>query len=260
MYKKRQLYNESFGDGMPLVLLHGWGWHSGVWEPILSQLGSQFRVTVIDLPGFGRSPPLDHYTPDNIADLLLNAHPNPANWLGWSLGGLLVTWLAIHHPMQVERLVSVTSSPCFLHSEGWPGTRLTALEKFSRSLTEKYEQTANDFLTLQLMGSPHAREIIRYLRAHVLSHFPPSTEGLRGGLKLLQTMDLRNELPTIPCKSLHIFGSLDALAPASVITPLKKLLPEGEYATISRASHLPFLSHTDEFLRLIINFILGEHI
>ncbi len=45
-----------------LVLLHGWGLHSVVWDPVVPALLQHFQVTVIDLPGMGRSPlPKGHY-------------------------------------------------------------------------------------------------------------------------------------------------------------------------------------------------------
>src|SRR3990167_1523074 len=49
------LFAETMGDGPELVLLHGWGLHSGIFEPIRAELTRQFRVTFIDLPGFGQS-------------------------------------------------------------------------------------------------------------------------------------------------------------------------------------------------------------
>lgn len=44
-----------FGDGPPLVLIHGWPWSSQSWHRVLPALARRFRVHLYDLPGYGRS-------------------------------------------------------------------------------------------------------------------------------------------------------------------------------------------------------------
>ncbi len=47
------LHVEVTGSGAPLVLLHGWGMHGGVWTDVAAQLAQDFRVHSVDLPGHG---------------------------------------------------------------------------------------------------------------------------------------------------------------------------------------------------------------
>jgi len=49
------LHVESSGDGKPLVMLHGWGMHGGIWGEVVQQLAQGFRVHCVDLPGHGYS-------------------------------------------------------------------------------------------------------------------------------------------------------------------------------------------------------------
>ncbi len=49
------LHVESLGDGPPLVLLHGWAMHSGIWGPLVPRLAKRNRVHAVDLPGHGHS-------------------------------------------------------------------------------------------------------------------------------------------------------------------------------------------------------------
>ena len=44
---------------VPVVLIHGWGNDSRVWEPLLPCLAPGVDVIVVDLPGFGDSTPVD---------------------------------------------------------------------------------------------------------------------------------------------------------------------------------------------------------
>ena len=48
----------SYGAGRPLFFIHGWN-HSGeIWESVVDQIGSQYRCVLVDIPGFGASPPM----------------------------------------------------------------------------------------------------------------------------------------------------------------------------------------------------------
>ena len=72
-----------------LILVHGWGMHSGVWDAIMPGLLQQFQVTVVDLPGLGRSPiPGGEYDLDYLTHHVLQIAPRNAVWVGWSLGGM----------------------------------------------------------------------------------------------------------------------------------------------------------------------------
>ena len=49
------LHVEVAGDGPPLVLLHGWAMHGGVFAPLVERLAPRFTLHLVDLPGHGHS-------------------------------------------------------------------------------------------------------------------------------------------------------------------------------------------------------------
>ena len=49
------LHVEVAGDGPPLVLLHGWAMHGGVFGALVDALRDRWTLHVVDLPGHGRS-------------------------------------------------------------------------------------------------------------------------------------------------------------------------------------------------------------
>ena len=64
------------GAGPPLVLLHPLGGDRRVWDPVLEPLSAERTVVVVDLPGFGESPPLTETpTPAALARALLPGRP-----------------------------------------------------------------------------------------------------------------------------------------------------------------------------------------
>src|SRR5678815_530163 len=84
------LHVESTGSGPPLVVLHGWAMHSGLWMPALPKLASRFRVHLVDLPGHGHSPPIAPTTLAGIARAVaerLGSLPGGPTVPGWSRGG-----------------------------------------------------------------------------------------------------------------------------------------------------------------------------
>jgi len=49
------LYSSTTGTGPDLVLLHGWGFNSELFNDLIDRYKNQYRITMIDLPGHGRS-------------------------------------------------------------------------------------------------------------------------------------------------------------------------------------------------------------
>ena len=108
---------EEAGDGEPLLLLHGFTGRAANWRPLLPRLAERWRVIAIDLPGHGDSDaPADaarYEMPRVAADLveLLTRRAAPAHWLGYSMGGRLALYVAVHHPGLVRSLVLESTSP-----------------------------------------------------------------------------------------------------------------------------------------------------
>ena len=93
------LHSETFGDGRPLVLVHGLGSSWITWAPVLATLARTRRIVAIDLPGHGESAPLGgEVTVDTIADaierFLRRNGLETADLVGSSLGARLVLELA----------------------------------------------------------------------------------------------------------------------------------------------------------------------
>jgi len=83
------------GSGAPgLLLLHGLGATSQVWDGFAARIGSRAWIAV-DLPGHGGSPPLAHYTFEAVADAVAPLiDPGGVIILGHSFGGVVALHLA----------------------------------------------------------------------------------------------------------------------------------------------------------------------
>lgn len=242
------LWWQTTGTGnVDLVLLHGWGLNAEVWHCIQEELASQFRLHLVDLPGFGRSHGFGAVPLDEMAKVVLERAPQKAIWLGWSLGGLVASQIALTHPERVQALVTVASSPCFAARDEWPGIKPEVLAGFQQQLSEDFKRTVERFLALQTMGTETARQDARMLKSAVLALPMPEVEVLNGGLEILKTVDLREPLAALSVPHLRIYGYLDGLVPRNVVPMLDELWPQSESLVIAKAAHAPFVSHPETF-------------
>jgi pimeloyl-[acyl-carrier protein] methyl ester esterase len=249
------LYSETFGSGPEVVMVHGWGMHSGVWRGFAHRLAKDFRVTLIDLPGHGRSGMIDDYTLDGIGDALLKVAPVRAHWLGWSLGALCSLFIAGSNPERQASLTMMAGNARFTQGEDWPcAMDLTLMSRFAEDLMADYHRTLMQFLGLQTWGLEHAREVLKDLKAHVAECDEPDEAALRAGLNILCTDDLRGLLPDLRVPLLLLLGSRDRLAPPAAGQAMQSLSRAAELQVLQGAAHTPFLSHSKECARLLADF------
>jgi pimeloyl-[acyl-carrier protein] methyl ester esterase len=257
------LYFETRGHGPDLVLLHGWGLNLRVWDGLVSQLESSFRIIAVDLPGHGRSEwnpqartPAEqawqvHATLESLSDRY--------SLLGWSLGGQIALDLAAAMPGSVERLVLVATTPRFASGPGWPhGMPATALERMASQLRTNYKRTVSEFLELQVRGSVGAEKVLADLHASLFAHGEAHPKALVSGLATLESSDLRPMLSLVRAPTLVVAGQYDRVTLPAASRALADALPNAKYVEIRRAAHAPFLSHTTEFAALVTEFLCGD--
>ncbi|VTQ56698.1 alpha/beta hydrolase fold [Campylobacter jejuni] len=255
----KTLYRETIGEGdRHLVLLHGWGLNAEVWRYTAERLAPQFCLHLVDLPGYGRSEDFPAMSLTEMADIVLEAMPEKASWMGWSLGGLVASQVALSAPERVEKLITVASSPCFGAQENWPGIRPDVLQGFQHQLSEDFQRTVERFLALQTLGSNSARQDARLLKSIVLGQPMPSVDVLNGGLEILRQVDLRQAMTTLTLPLLRIYGALDGLVPRKIVPLLDALLPHSRSEIIDKAAHAPFISHPEKFCELVERFLVSD--
>ncbi|MEE3652452.1 MULTISPECIES: pimeloyl-ACP methyl ester esterase BioH [unclassified Brenneria] len=251
----KPLYWQTEGAGKTeLVLLHGWGLNAKVWHGISSRLAAHFRLHLVDLPGYGRSQGFGAMSLEDMAATVLAQAPERAVWLGWSLGGLVTSQIALNAPQRVSGLITLASSPCFSAREGWPGIKSDVLHGFQQQLSDDFQRTVERFLALQTLGTDSARQDARLLKRVVLEQPMPSVEVLNGGLEILRQTDLRPALTSLPLPFLRLYGALDGLVPRKVAGLLDEQWPRSSSLVIPKAAHAPFISHPDTVVAQLTAF------
>lgn len=251
------LYKEHrINPGKPeMVLLHGWGMSSRVWGDFAEALAPFFSLTLIDLPGLGRSNDFpDPYTSDAVVDWVLADAPEKAIWVGWSLGGQIATLIAACYPARVDKLVTIASNPCFVARDDWEcAMDEQTHQQFESGLAQSPAKTLSRFAMLQTQGALESKITLKHLKA-VLSEEKPVA--LQQSLSLLRE-DVRPEFAKLTQPVLQLLGERDLLVPAGVaetcLAPEKctvKVYPE--------SGHLPFYSHQQQVVNDILSFVNGQ--
>ena len=240
------LHVDVTGSGPDIVLLHGWAMHGGVFTPLVERLQDRFRLHVVDLPGHGGSRACDiPLTLPDSATAIARVVPEDALWCGWSLGGLVALYAA-SHGTSMRSLAMLCASPCFVRKEDWRwGMSPEIFRDFATGLRDDWRGTLDRFLALEAFGSEHAKEELRHLRNAVLARGEPAARVLADGLQLLETSDLRGDLPSLTIPSAWIAGRRDRLVDPRGMEEAASLAPNTRFSTIDHAGHAPFLTHVD---------------
>jgi pimeloyl-[acyl-carrier protein] methyl ester esterase len=251
-----RLHVEVVGSGPPLVLLHGWAMHGGVFAPLVERLRDRRTLYVVDLPGHGHSRDCD--VPLQLqpcADAIAAAVP-VAPWCGWSLGGLFALHAAATRPQQVPALTMLCASPRFVRGEDWTfGVSAEIFRDFAAGLRNDYRGTLDRFVALEAFGSEHAKDEIRTLRDKLFARCEPTAAVLTDGLELLETADLRSKLPGLQVPGLWLAGRRDRLVDPRAMRDAAALSPGASWHVIEHAGHAPFLTHADEVAAQLTAFL-----
>ena len=239
------MHIETTGDGPPLVLIHGWAMHTGLFAPLTRMLATRFAVHLVDLPGHGRSRESTALDPQRIVVELGERIPEGALWAGWSLGGMIALEAARMFPERIRAIAMMASNPRFVSAPDWAhGVPAQVFEQFAAGLERDFTATVERFLALEAMGSAHATAELRALRAQAFGHGPPAVEALRQGLTLLQNADLRAAVANLAVPSLWIAGRRDRLVPPQAMRWAAHTAPRARHLELD-SGHMPFLADPD---------------
>lgn len=243
------------GDGVPLVLLHGFTADSQSWAPLEKALGPDRPLIRIDLPGHGRSPRRKLRSFADLARMMVEAFDeatrahDKVHILGHSLGGAIAIAIADIRARNVASLALI--APAGLGPEidaaALTGitraTRAESLAPWLRRLTATPEGISDNYAkaAMKLRADPALRAVQADM-AEVL--FPDG----------VQPFDLRPALARVECPTALIWGRSDHILPHR-----HSLAPAGDFAIhlLSAAGHVPQIECPDRVARIVARHQLG---
>ncbi len=196
-----RLYHEIYGEGEPLVLIHGGLTTIGEMQGWVQPLAKTRRVIAVEMQGHGRTADTDRPMSfatmgDDIAALLNHLEIPKADLAGHSFGGATAIRAAIQHPDQVRRLV-VISSP-FARSGWYPETR-EGMGRIGASMAENMLRTPTGQLSRQW---------------HEPQRFPRFLDKM--GRMMSEDYDWSADIAKLPIPVLLVFADNDSISQAHV--------------------------------------------
>ena len=210
------------GVVMPLVLLPGWSFDRRIWQDLIESLQRVIPVITLNLPGFGDNRWASWSGVEDLCEKILQTMPPRAIYMGWSLGGMLATKIAVTFPERVAGIITLATNISFVERNHWPhGMAISDFRNFHKGIAKAPEQTLKRFHLLISQGDQLHRQQFRWLQT--VAAKTEDYEHLLPMLSLLADIDNREDIHKLSIPGLHIFGESDRLVPASVIQKLSGL-------------------------------------
>ena len=226
---------KQYGDGKDLVFLHGWGQNIKMMEPLGINFKDKYRVTIIDLPGFGLSEEPDSvYTifdyVNIVHDLLDELEVTKPILIGHSFGGRVSIVYASKY--EVEKII-LFGSPCVRHEVK---SKKQSFYQFMKKL-----KIFNPFLNL--------------LKKHIGSiDYRNATPRMRDILVKVVNQDLSENAKKIKCQALLIWGDHDEAVPVNEAEELRDLIKDSKLI-ILKGTHYCYLENKEKVINLMNEFI-----
>lgn len=165
-----KMYYEIYGQGKPLVLIHGGGSTiQTTFEKVIPLLAKNRKVIAVELQAHGRTSDRNsdlsfEQDADDIAKLLKNLNITKADFFGFSNGGTTTLQIAIRHPEIVDKIIlgSALAKRNGVPEWFWDFMKQARLENMPGQLKVAYKQVAPDTNGLQIMHDRDAKRMVNF--------------------------------------------------------------------------------------------------
>lgn len=222
--------------GQPIVLLHGWGQNIQMMDVLGQPLKNDYRIIVLDLPGFGQtSEPLTSYTLNDyyklLNEFLINLKIKKPILIGHSFGGRLAIYYA--SKKEVEKLV-LLGSPIKSHSK-------------TDSLKVKFLKLCKKI--------PIINKLEAFAKKHIGSNdYRNASSIMRETLVNIVNENLEEAVKKIKASTILIWGSNDKEALMEDAKFIENNTPDTALIVYDNASHYAYLERLDQTIAILKKF------
>lgn len=224
-----------YGEGKDILLLHGWGQNIEMMKPIGDNFSDKFRITILDLPGFGNSsePPtpwnMTNYS-DMLEEFIDRVGITKPIIIGHSFGGRLAIRYSANNP--IEKLV-LFGAPCI-------------------RIQEKLPLSVRILKTLKKL--PLMNEFGEYMKQYIGSRdYKAASPIMRQTLVDVVNEDLSGYAKKIEEPTLLIWGQNDTEAPVSDAKELERIMIDGALIVLP-GTHYAYLENLGRVVEILKNF------
>ncbi len=244
-----KMYYEVYGQGKPIVLLHGSFMNIPLnWSPIIPLLAKNRKVIVAEMQAHGRTKDITRELSyegmaDDVSGLLKHLKTDSADILGYSMGGGVAFQMAVRHPDQVRRLVILSGT--YAHDGWWPDVEAS----FATITADMFK------------GTPVQKEYERFGNDTAL--FP---EFVKKVMSIdLKPYDWTKEIKNIKAPMLMAIGDADGVRYEHALELFRAKgggkmgdihgLPKSRLAILPGTTHIGMMQRTDWLIPMVTDFL-----
>jgi pimeloyl-ACP methyl ester carboxylesterase len=165
-----KMYYEIYGQGKPLVLIHGGGSTiQSNFEKVIPLFAKNRKVIAVELQAHGRTSDRNsdssfEQDADDVSTLLKNLNIDKADFFGFSNGGTTTLQIAIRHPEMVNKIIlgSALAKRNGVPEWFWNFMKQAKLENMPEQLKTAYKLVATDSSGLQVMHDRDAKRMVNF--------------------------------------------------------------------------------------------------
>jgi len=261
-----KLHQKQYGDGDPILCVHGLGANIFTWRHFISPFSQRNKLILVDLRGFGSSskPRTPHYNieahADDIYRIILREDLKDLTLIGNSLGGAISLLVALRlceqEPGRLSKLVLIDAGA---YKEYLPGY-LKLMRSFLGALVVYLapSKLASKFV---LRASYYDKNKIT--KEQIKAYADPIAS-MEGRYALLQTSrqcipknsdEIVAQLKKITVPTLILWGRQDAVIPLKVGELLDQDIPNSRLEVFEECGHIPQEEKPEETIASISRFI-----
>lgn len=248
--KELSVHYEVFGEGEPLLFLHGWGAPFQIYRPFLNKLAAKYQVIALDFPGFGLSEePLEAWNVNQYAEMILEfVHKieiEPKYLICHSFGGRVSIKLLSEKKNQfhVEKLVLMDAA----------GVR--SKKGLRQQLREKSYKLAKRIYSIEIISKMYP-DLLDEMRAKRGSaDYNNASPVMKATLVKAVNEDQRDELKNIEPQTLLIWGEKDTATPMEQARVMEREIKNVEMVAYPGAGHFSFIENSEDAVAKITGFL-----
>jgi pimeloyl-ACP methyl ester carboxylesterase len=251
-----ELNFKSFGEGEPVLIIHGLFGMLDNWQTFARKLSDEFQVFIIDLPNHGRSPelfPVNYpIMSEVLKEFMESQWLHSAHIIGHSMGGKVGMQLALDHPEFVSKLVVVDIAPTAYN--GGHEEILSAMEGLSPDELNNRSEAKKS-----LIGKLKHEAVVDFLMKNLSRtrtggyQWKFSLENLkRAYTDILQPIHSDNEYEG---PVLFVKGGSSQYINNEHLEVINRYFPEYRLETIENAGHWVHADQPEALLHLIRTFL-----
>ena len=257
-----KVWVEEKGEGKPILFVHGWPLSGIPWQSQLDGLSAEHHVLTIDLPGFGRSPPLEETVTIKglataVRDMLDARDLTDVFMIGWSMGGGVIFSYFEHfgsHRLRaagvVDDVAMLLPGDDWLHGVDTPWS-MADLDDWRARVHTDLEGVAGDVATTEFRYPDKHADTIAMLVAESAKADP------RTAIESAEDVfpaDYRPTLGKIDVPTLLLYGEISNMTMPKTGPYMRDAIPEAELVLFKDSGHNPHLEEPERFNQVVSDF------